>query len=296
MAQVTIVKTGDAAQGRVLDLTLRDWGGVAIVAAISTVLSVLATLAFGGRGWANLGPAVVIPLLVSIPASMTVYRQRRAVADLNARMLHLLQHDQLTGLLTRRFFLAAAEAEARHGGALLLIDADRFKGINDRFGHPAGDAVLVALAERFLAASGANVLIGRLGGEEFAAFAPGHDIGRGRALAEAIRARVREGPVRADTVDIAVTVSVGVALLPPGGALADAIRAADEALYRAKSLGRDRVVEVGDGADAPGPGLPAAPPAAIPGLDPPRPVASAPVAAAWPTVPDHRGREAGAQP
>lgn len=251
MARVTIVETDERVGRRFLDLTVRDWGGVAIIAGISTVMSVLTTLAFGGRGWVNLGPAVVIPLIVAIPASAMVIRQRRAMADLNAQMLHLLQRDQLTGLLSRRFFLAAAEAEARRGGALLLIDADRFKGINDRFGHPAGDAVLVALAERFHAAAEADVLIGRLGGEEFAAFAPGGDIGRGRALGEAIRARVRAGPVRAEETEIAVSVSVGVALLPPGGALADAIRAADEALYRAKALGRDRVVAAGEAVAAP---------------------------------------------
>lgn len=251
MARVTIVQTDERGGRRFLDLTWRDWVGVAVIAGISTVMSVVTTLAFGGRGWVNLGPAVVIPLIVSIPASAMVIRQRRAMADLNAQMLHLLQRDPLTGLLSRRFFLAAAEAEARRGGALLLIDADRFKEINDRFGHPAGDAVLVALAERFHAAAGEGVLIGRLGGEEFAAFAPGEDMGRGRALGEAIRARVREGPVRADEVEIAVSVSVGLAMLPPGGALAEAIRAADEALYRAKALGRDRVVAVGEEAVAP---------------------------------------------
>jgi diguanylate cyclase len=254
MARVTIVQTDEKLGQRFLDLTLRDWGGVGLVAALSTVMSVLTTLAFGGRGMVQVGPAVVIPLIVSIPASVMVFRQRRAMADLNAQMLHLLQRDPLTGLLSRRFFLAAAEAEARRGGALLLIDADRFKGINDRFGHPAGDAVLVALAERFHAAAGDDVLIGRLGGEEFAAFAPGQDMGRGRAIGEAIRARVRAGPVLADEAEIAVSVSVGLAMLPPGGALAEAIRAADEALYRAKALGRDRVVAVGEeAAEAVGP-------------------------------------------
>ncbi len=242
MTRVTIVQTeAMGPERRFCDLTARDWLGVAVVAVVSVALSVLSTLAFGGRTFAELAPAVVIPLGVSIPASALVFRQRRILADLNRQMLDLLRHDPLTRVMTRRYFLAAMEAEAQRGGALLLIDADRFKGINDRFGHPAGDAVLVALAERFRAAVPADVMIGRLGGEEFAAFAPGRDVAAGWTLGEAIRRTVKAGPVVTERGDIAVSVSLGLALLAPGGALAEAITAADEALYRAKALGRDRM-------------------------------------------------------
>jgi diguanylate cyclase (GGDEF)-like protein len=241
MARVTIVDTGPRVGRRLFDLTLADWGAVAVVACVSVVLSVLATLASGAEGWDMLGPAIVIPIVVSVPASVVVFRQRRAMADLNRQMLDLLRHDPLTGLLSRRFFLSAVEAEVGRGGPLLLIDADRFKGINDRFGHPAGDAVLVALAARFRAAAGDDVLIGRLGGEEFAAFAPGQSGAAGVALGEAIRSAVRAGPVRNDGEEIACSVSLGLAVMEPGGRLAEAIRAADEALYRAKALGRDRL-------------------------------------------------------
>jgi diguanylate cyclase (GGDEF)-like protein len=249
MTRVTVLDMG-AAVGhrprRLFDLTAKDWGGVALVALVSVVLSVLATLASGARTVELLAPAVVIPLVVSIPASAVVFRQRRIMADLNRQMLDLLQYDPLTGLLSRRFFLAAAEAEARRGGALLLIDADRFKGINDRYGHPAGDAVLAALAERFRAAAGDDVLIGRLGGEEFAAFAPGRDASGGVALGEAIRRQVRAAAVPTERGEIVCSVSLGLAVMTPGGPLAAAITAADEALYRAKSLGRDRLCAAGD--------------------------------------------------
>ncbi len=251
MTRVTILDTGETpAQGsrRFCDLNLSDWLGVGAVAMVSLVLSVLATLAFGGRGWDVLGPAIAIPLMVSIPASAILFRQRRAMADLNRQMLDLLRHDPLTGLLSRRFFLAAAEAEAIRGGALLLIDADRFKGINDRYGHPAGDAVLAALAARFRRAAGDGVLIGRLGGEEFAAFAPGCAAPDGIALGEAIRLAVRAERIANDGIDIECSVSLGLAVLAPGGPLADAIRAADDALYRAKALGRDRLCTAIEGA------------------------------------------------
>jgi diguanylate cyclase (GGDEF)-like protein len=136
----------------------------------------------------------------------------------------------LTGLLSRRFFLAAAEAEAKRGGVLILIDADRLKGINDRYGHPTGDKVLETLAARFRRAAGESVPIGRLGGEEFAAFAPGHGTPDGLALGEAIRSAVRAEPIVDANIQIECPVSLGLAVLAPGGALAEAIRAADEAL------------------------------------------------------------------
>lgn len=249
MTRVTIVQTETAGTGRrFCDLTGSDWLGIGLIALISVALSFLSTLAFGGRSFAELAPAVVIPMGVSIPASAVVFRQRRVLADLNRQMLDLLRHDPLTRVMTRRYFLTTveAEAEARRGGALLLIDADRFKGINDRFGHPAGDAVLVALAERFRAAVPADVLIGRLGGEEFAAFAPGRDGAAGWALGEAIRRAVKAGPVATDRGEIAISVSLGLSLLSPGGTLAEAITAADEALYRAKALGRDRMCAAED--------------------------------------------------
>lgn len=255
MTRLTIVETGPVGRaGRVAGLTLRDWCGVGVVAGVSVLLSVLVTMALAGAAAETLGPAVVIPLVVSIPASAYLFRQRRAMADLNGQMLDLLRLDPLTGLLSRRFFLAAAEAEGARGGALLLIDADRFKGINDRYGHPAGDAVLATLAERFRAAAEADVLIGRLGGEEFAAFAPGRDMAAGHALGEAIGREVRAARVRTEAEEIVCTVSLGLAVMPPGGTMAEAIRAADEALYLAKALGRDRLcVAEGEGEAGAGP-------------------------------------------
>ncbi|MCC5976037.1 MAG: GGDEF domain-containing protein [Rubellimicrobium sp.] len=236
-----------APRRRVLGLVGADWLGVLAIGGLSTVLSVLSSGAAGGWGAEVMVPAVLIPTFIAYPASIVLFRQRRMMADLNARMLDLLQHDPLTGLMSRRFFLAGVEEQRHRGGALLLIDADRFKGINDRFGHPAGDTVLAAMGERLRAASDEDVLLGRLGGEEFAAFAPGRDLDAGRALGEAIRKQVRASPVRTDRGDIAVSVSLGLSLLPPGSSLAAAITAADEALYRAKGLGRDRLSVAGNG-------------------------------------------------
>lgn len=233
-------------RGRILGLLAVDWLGVFAIGGISTVLSVLSAGAAGGFVPEVIVPAVLIPTFIAFPASIVLFRQRRMMADLNARMLDLLRHDPLTGLMSRRFFLAEAEGHRQRGGALLLIDADRFKGINDRFGHPAGDTVLATLGERLRDATGGDVLLGRLGGEEFAAFAPGRSLEAGRQLGDAIRKQVRAWPVRTDRGDVAVSVSLGLSLMPPGSTLAAAITAADEALYRAKALGRDRMIVAGD--------------------------------------------------
>ncbi len=253
------ISQGGRAPGRrrLIGLTLSDWLGVLAISGLSTVLSVLSAGASGGWGAEVMVPAVLIPTFIAYPASIVLFRQRRMMADLNARMLDLLRYDPLTGLMSRRFFLAEVEGLRDRGGVLLLIDADRFKGINDHFGHPAGDAVLAAMGERFRSASEEDVLLGRLGGEEFAAFAPGRDLTHGRRLGEAIRQNVRASPVRTDKGDIAISVSLGLSLLPPGAALAAAITAADEALYRAKGLGRDRMIAADEGVDpgtAPGAG------------------------------------------
>lgn len=152
--------------------------------------------------------------------------------------------DPLTGLPNRRGFLAHAEAllaaSRRQGAtaAVLLLDLDHFKAINDRFGHAAGDAVLqqaAAVLREVIRRADVPV---RWGGEEFAVLLPFTSLADGAALAErlrlALRARVPHPGGEA------VTVSIGVAALGEGS-LAEAMREADRALYRAKAAGRDRV-------------------------------------------------------
>jgi len=158
--------------------------------------------------------------------------------------------DSLTGLWNRGMILDQLERElhrSRREGkplAVAIADLDHFKQVNDTLGHTAGDAVLREAAERMRGAVRDCDFVGRYGGEEFLLILPGCDGPAGLHVAERVRRRVGDAPVRAGETPAPVTVSIGLAAAGPDGAEADdLIRAADEALYRAKAAGRDRVVE-----------------------------------------------------
>lgn len=151
-------------------------------------------------------------------------------------------HDHLTGLANRSLLERSARraiAQAhRHERplSLLLIDADRFKRINDRFGHDAGDAVLRGLAERLEGALRQGDLLARWGGEEFMLLAPETAAGQALELAERLCRLVREAPMGEPGT---VTVSIGLSALQPSDSFESLFRRTDQALYAAKSAGRD---------------------------------------------------------
>ena len=161
--------------------------------------------------------------------------------------------DALTGLANRaRFdaFLAERFAAARAAGqplSLLLMDVDRFKLVNDRHGHPAGDAVLRSLGKLLRTAARDQDLAARYGGEELCLVLAGTGKKAAAAIADVVRRAVAARPVKAATaggVDLSVTVSIGVAVFDPAGPLRDAghlVKAADLAVYAAKHSGRNCV-------------------------------------------------------
>ena len=126
--------------------------------------------------------------------------------------------------------------------AVLLLDLDHFKTVNDRHGHSTGDAVLRAAAERIDSVTRATDCLARWGGEEFAVLAPGLDREGATLLAERARTALAEQPVSVYQATIDLTLSVGVAVLGPDCRTADSLLdAADEALYEAKRSGRNCV-------------------------------------------------------
>ncbi len=163
---------------------------------------------------------------------------------LQSRLAVLAASDPLTGLANRRGFVDRVTADLPGRGAvLLLIDFDHFKAVNDRYGHLAGDAVLVEAAGRFAAAHRPQDCIARLGGEEFAWFMPDTTVEAGLAHAETLRAGFAARPITVEGREIELRVSIGVAAAPADGTTwPELYRAADARLYRAKHEGRDRVV------------------------------------------------------
>lgn len=181
------------------------------------------------------------------------------VAAINAARARLLveldlaaNQDVLTRTLTRRAFLLRSEAVLAQNlavgrpVALLMLDVDRFKLVNDEFGHAVGDEVLVNLADQISTLLRRDDLFGRIGGEEFAILVPGLTQAAALALAERLRdgcARLRV-PVEGRQA-LMTTVSIGLVwgMAGPGCSLRHLLKQADDALYRAKRAGRDRVVD-----------------------------------------------------
>lgn len=192
-------------------------------------------------------------IALQIAGAIHLARIVRELECANRALRELSMRDGLTGVANRRSLDARlAEAWARAAAhadavALLLVDVDRFKALNDACGHLRGDECLRELAGLCVAALGTTPgLVARYGGEEFAVLLPGADLRAGKRCAERLRRRVaaRAIPHPASSVAAHVTVSIGV-----GAAFADAaihpeslIAAADAALYAAKEAGRDRVV------------------------------------------------------
>lgn len=160
----------------------------------------------------------------------------------------LANSDALTGLLNRRGFEQMAERRITRAcldgehSALLLIDADHFKQVNDRHGHAAGDELLRHMAGLIRGLVRAGDVVGRIGGEEMAVVMPGAILSTALATAERLRAAIAEAEVTVGGSTIGATVSIGVASTGSSPSYAAAFRDADEALYRAKAIGRNRVV------------------------------------------------------
>ncbi|MES2317940.1 MAG: diguanylate cyclase [Pseudomonadota bacterium] len=165
----------------------------------------------------------------------------------DAQMALLATVDSLTGLLNRRaFFEHTASARMlasrqRHPVALMMLDLDHFKSINDRYGHAVGDQALCVFAVAAQAALRDPDILARLGGEEFAVALPGTDLAGAMQAAERVRVAVKDARVPGCDLDHAFTVSIGVVLVDPDEHINAALARADRALYAAKSLGRNRV-------------------------------------------------------
>ena len=156
--------------------------------------------------------------------------------------------DSLTGLANRRHFLNCAQAEIartlRTGQPLsvVMLDVDHFKKLNDTYGHAAGDAALVALAETCRTTLRETDIMGRLGGEEFGIILPGDGLAEAAEAAERLRRAISLLAIPVESGTIAITASLGLALLAADETSMDgALRRADHALYQAKQSGRNRV-------------------------------------------------------
>lgn len=211
------------------------------------------------NAWVFIALAIAVSLLL---ARVFEAANRRAFA-LEQQLMREARTDALTGLLNRRALEEFAQLELKRGDrfatplSAILCDIDHFKSINDRDGHAAGDRVIRAVGERLRAELRETDAFGRWGGEEFIAILPDTPAAAAQVLAERMRAAIEAGPV--GDGGPRVTVSLGVAQRAPGGEWDLLVKAADEALYRAKAQGRNRVVVAPPAAAQPLAGGPADP-------------------------------------
>ncbi|MBX7528541.1 EAL domain-containing protein [Qipengyuania vesicularis] len=201
--------------------------------------------------WAlTAGIGFVICALLALLLNLRVLsRSKKAISNANDKLTYVIQHDGLTGLYSRDHFHALLEEEVssanqdEQSGVLMLIDLDRFKQVNDTYGHAAGDRVLVNTALRFREAAGQDAVIGRLGGDEFALFMPHpYAVEDAWDVARAIIERIAI-PFSHESHEVLVGASVGIASI--GGedrSMSSIITNADLALYEAKRRGRGMFV------------------------------------------------------
>jgi diguanylate cyclase (GGDEF)-like protein len=229
-----------------------------VVASLTLALTLVPALGGVVDGNAIL-MCTVCPLAIAWPASAYTFRQSerlkaahrdlaRTHAQLAAahrRLADKAAHDDMTGMLNRESFFAALDGSRRKTdrGALLIVDADHFKAINDQFGHLTGDEALLLIAAAIRRGVRSGDVLGRIGGEEFCAFLAGADEGEARHVAERIRREVemiRFRPVDERTVPL--TVSIGGTICGAGATVSELMRSADRKLYEAKHGGRNLAI------------------------------------------------------
>ncbi len=193
-------------------------------------------------GVTNRAFAVVTILAVSYGVTkLTAHEQRLLIESIT---------DPLTGLLNRRHFMELSNREAtrsrRHDlvFAVLMLDIDHFKKVNDTYGHPVGDLVIKALADICSNALRPHDILARFGGEEFVLTLPQTDIGGAHVVAERIRTMVEQNEVLTEAGPVRFTVSIGISTYLRGKGFEQVIERADQALYRAKQSGRNRVIDL----------------------------------------------------
>ena len=185
-------------------------------------------------------------LLIANGVLMLLIIVRDVLAEITVRS----ETDTLSGLFNRRGFdersdrAMAGARRTNQPSALVLADLDHFKTINDTLGHDVGDTVIAAFARLLAREATPSMVLGRQGGEEFAVFLPGANLGTARRYAETVRTAFAEmaGELGLDTV----SASFGVVQLRPTDTLSDLLRRADAALYDAKKTGRNRVSIMGN--------------------------------------------------
>ncbi|KKB86521.1 hypothetical protein VW29_02000 [Devosia limi DSM 17137] len=231
----------------------RIWRFTGLLTAASTVLSIVLTNLFmeafsQGLNTAGVAISLLMPLALGAPMMFYLTLRHEQLRHANRQLELLATIDGLTDCFNRRAFtnLVSRHLERRvapgtEGGALLIVDADEFKSVNDRFGHLHGDEALRLIANAIRMSVRINDVVGRMGGEEFGIYLVGADLSRADEVAERIRRTVSQLQFAPDATPCPLSVSIGGAAFSRRQGFSELYRLADQRLYEAKNTGRDRV-------------------------------------------------------
>ncbi|KQX40558.1 hypothetical protein ASD04_07545 [Devosia sp. Root436] len=240
----------------VRNLPKRAWLRIYRVTGAITLISVALSVIFtnmimeifsAGVNVQGLVVSIVMPLALGGPMTWFLVLRHEQLRHANDQLEHMASTDWLTACLNRGAFTGAVSrhldrrAPTERGGALLIVDADDFKSVNDRFGHEAGDDALQLIASAIRQAVRSTDLVGRLGGEEFGVFLTDSDTATADHVAERIRRSVSAIAFAPGGSPCPLSVSIGGATFATHAPFGDLYRLADQHLYEAKNTGRDRV-------------------------------------------------------
>lgn len=235
---------------------------ITTAAAVSGIFTVVSMqMALGYIHPIGLACGFLLPIFLSTAPTLTLHLKNQQLRAANKRLDALASTDTLTGAMTRRAFAAHVakhinpEAHASSAStqskdcakdcdkdyALLLLDVDKFKSVNDAYGHEAGDLALQLLVRSIRHRFGEIYPLARYGGEEFAMFLPDADVHRANAIAEEICKKVSATNYASAGIEKPITVSIGVATSAHANTLQQLYTAADKKLYEAKDGGRNCV-------------------------------------------------------
>ncbi|TPI12023.1 GGDEF domain-containing protein [Mesorhizobium sp. B4-1-3] len=241
-----------------IDLSPTSWGRIVVVTVAGTAFFIAAAFFVDSFNFPSLSPQALLwakltdlflPLVLGGSFLFFLMWKMRQLAIAQKELSIVAATDSLTAVFNRGAFSMLVEAyleqarshDVADSGALLIVDADHFKSINDRLGHDCGDQALKLIASTIQGQLRGADIVGRIGGEEFAVFLPGADATRSFLVAESIRLRIREARFAPGGQPWPLSVSIGGIAFSGPTTYHDMFQVADKHLYKAKSNGRDQV-------------------------------------------------------
>lgn len=220
-----------------------------IVLAIDLLAATIVTLAilslYPAESWRyEITLSLSLVFVIATPTSYFMAQQLKKNHQLASDLQRLVDRDRLTDVATRDFFFNQMAENPDAYGVSLMVDIDKFKEINDTYGHLAGDQVIKCVAQSLHRAVRQNDIVARFGGEEFVVFLQEQNLQTGYAAAEVMRQSIERQTFMFRDLEVRVTVSIGGSIKSACDDIERAIKEADEALYRAKQGGRNQTVFV----------------------------------------------------